>query len=112
MRKFNSWAISLLLLFLFSMTFSPRNSPAHHTSSIAYIIQEVGKKKIGYVEIELNAMPPRLTKNNSTKAVQQVHKLLSRFTHRFELRASNMKNRNPITKKLDVKLKFTPTRMG
>ena len=107
MRNFHYLAISLFLLFLFYIAFFPRNSPAHHTSSIAYVLQEVGKKKIGNIEIELNTMPPRLIKHrNAPKSLEHTHKLLSRFTHRFEMRILNDKNGGPTSKKLDVKLKF------
>lgn len=106
MSKFRYLAISLLFLFLFSMPFSPGNSPAHHTSSISYIFQEVGKQKIGNIKIELNAMPPRLIKTNNQKSIQHVHKILSRFTHRFEMRVTNDKSGGPPPGKLDVKLEF------
>ena len=107
MRNFHYLAISLFLLFLFCIAFFPRNSPAHHTSSIAYILQEVGKKNIGSTEIELNVMPPRLIKHrNAPKSLGHTHKLLSRFTHRFEMRISNAKDSNYSTRKIDVKLKF------
>ena len=107
MSKFRYPAISLLFLFLFSMPFSPRNSPAHHTSSISYIFQEVGKQKTGNIKIELNAMPPRFIKTNNQKSIQHVHKILSRFTHRFEMRVTNDKSGGPLPGKLDVKLEFT-----
>ncbi len=107
MRNFHYLAISLFLLFLFYIAFFPRNSPAHHTSSIAYVLQEVGKKKIGNIEIELNTMPPRLIKHRNTpKSLGHTHKLLSRFTHRFEMRISNAKDSNYSTRKIDVKLEF------
>ncbi len=113
MRNFHYLAISLFLLFLFCIAFSPRNSPAHHTSSIAYVLQEVGKKKIGNIEIELNTMPPRLIKHrNITQSLGHTHKLLSRFTHRFEMRISNAKNSNYSTRKIDVKLKFVQNEWG
>ena len=107
MSKFRHLAISLLFLFLFTMPFSPPQSPAHHTSSISYIFQEVGKQQIGNIKIELNAMPPRLIKTNTQKSIQHVHRILSRFTHRFEMRVTNGKNGNSPPGKLDVKLKFT-----
>ena len=107
MRNFRCLPMSLLFLLLLTMAFFPRNSPAHHTSSIAYILQEVGKKKIGNIGIELNSMPPRLIKHrNSPKSLGHTHKLLSRFTHRFEMRISNAKDSNYSTRKIDVKLEF------
>lgn len=107
MRKLRHLANRLLILFLFSMAFSPLHSLAHHTSSISYILQEVGKKKIENVEIELNATPPRLIKTNIQKSIQHVHKILSRFTHRFEMRILRHDRGISSPKKLDVKLKFT-----
>ena len=108
MRNFHYLAISLFLLFLFCIAFFPRNSPAHHTSSIAYVLQEVGKKKIGNIEMELNTMPPRLiTRRTTPKSLEHTHKLLSRFTYRFEMRISRHNEGVPFTKNLDVKLKFT-----
>lgn len=106
MSKFSHLAIIFLFLFLFSMPFSPRDSPAHHTSSISYILQEVGKKKVGDVEMELKAMPPSLIKSNTQKSIKHVHKILSRFTHRFEMRVSKTKGGKILTKNLDVKLKI------
>ena len=108
MRKFRYPAISLLFFFLIFTPFAPRNTPAHHTSSISYIFQEVGKKKIENMEIELNAMPPRLIKQENTpKSMEHAHRLLSRFTHRFEMRIKDTKDRSPLSKKLEVQLKFT-----
>ena len=113
MRNFHYLAISLFLLFLFCIAFFPRNSPAHHTSSIAYVLQEVGKKKIGNIEMELNTMPPRLiTRRTTPKSLEHTHKLLSRFTHRFEMRISRHNAGVPFTKNLDVKLKFTQNEWG
>ena len=108
MRKIPCPAIRLLFLLLLGVVFSHGHSTAHHTSSIAYIHQEVGEKKTGNFEIQLNAMPPRLRKQgNAPESIEQAHKLLSRFTHRFEIRIENTKIDKPVTKKLDVKLKFT-----
>lgn len=107
MNIFRYLAIRFLLLFLLTMTFFPHYSPAHHTSSISYIFQEIGKEIRGNIKIELSAMPPRLIKTNNRKSIQQVHKILSRFTHRFEMRVSQTKSRKILTKILDVKLKFT-----
>ena len=78
MKKFRYLAISLLLLFPFCMAFFPHLSPAHHTSSIAYVLREVGKKKVGNIEIELNAMPPRLIKRrNAPKSLEHTQAFIS-----------------------------------
>ena len=87
MRKIPCSAICLFFLLLLGVVFSHGHSTAHHTSSIAYIHQEVGKMKTGNLEIQLNAMPPRLINQRQTpESIERAQKFLSRFTHRFEMR--------------------------
>ncbi len=85
----------------------PSHASAHHTSSIAYILQEVGRKKVGGVEMELRAMPPRLTgRAGAQESPRNAHDLLSRFTHRFEMRVTGNPGGEATPPKVDVQILF------
>lgn len=82
-------SIGLALLLIACVPLLPRHASAHHTSSIAYVLQEVGRKKVGGVEMELRAMPPRLVGGaGARESPEAAHDILSRFTHRFEMRVT------------------------
>ena len=65
----------------------PAPSSAHHTSSISYVYQKVGEKAAGCFTVEVISLPPgwiprKSGKNHSRKAR---HKILDKFTHRFQV---------------------------
>ncbi len=107
-EKFRNSIIKFFLLLALVISFAPGYSRAHHVSSIAYVLQEVGKKKIGEWEVVLRVMPPRFTSDeNPPKSLEKTHVLLAGFTHRFEMKIQGGKSGGALPGKLDVKLTFT-----
>ena len=108
MRKFPHISVRLLCLLIPGILFAaPYDSPAHHTSSIAYVLQKVGQQEIGNVKIELNTMPPKRIRGESAReSPENTHALLSQFTHHFEMRVAKKEDDGSLPPEFGVKLAF------
>lgn len=97
-----AWAISLIFSF-----YPGRLGHAHHTSGISYVLQKVGMQTIGCFSVEMIATPPRLTETDEKNLSQkEKHKMLDRFTHRFQVVVRNESDARPLAG-LEVRATFT-----
>ncbi|MFQ5694171.1 MAG: hypothetical protein ACE5IM_14180, partial [Nitrospinota bacterium] len=100
-------AAALVLLGVMALYPIPGDkAAAHHTSAMPYTFQRLGDRTVrGYV-VDLLSMAPRMIPGKGRRGgidVEEVHKKLARYTHRFMVSVHHAKTADPVPR-LDVHL--------